>query len=108
MWVPKLLLPPIKIKIFGPKTAIFAPKYAFWAHMLVGCWLVVVARGLYLTRHLLLYSVIGQVWRFGSYIALLHLQPAPQVQPNVRPFSWQNAILACGKIVHTFIFIGVV
>ena len=29
MWVPKLLLPPAKIMIFGPKTAIFAPKYAF-------------------------------------------------------------------------------
>ena len=25
-WVPKVLLPPIKIRIFGPKTAIFAPK----------------------------------------------------------------------------------
>ena len=27
-WVPKLLLPPIKIRIFGPKAAIFAPKYS--------------------------------------------------------------------------------
>ena len=29
MWVPKLLLTPLKIKIFGPKTAKFGPKYAF-------------------------------------------------------------------------------
>ena len=29
MWVPELLLPPKMIKMFGPKTAIFAPKYAF-------------------------------------------------------------------------------
>ena len=28
MWVSKLLLPLLKIRIFGPKTAIFAPKYA--------------------------------------------------------------------------------
>ena len=33
--------------MFGPKTAIFARKYS----LLVG-WLVVVARGLYLARHL--------------------------------------------------------
>ena len=29
MWVPELLLPPKMIRMFGPKTAIFAPKYAF-------------------------------------------------------------------------------
>ena len=29
MWVPELLLPPKIIRMFGPKTAIFAPKYAF-------------------------------------------------------------------------------
>ena len=29
MWVPKLLLPPKIIRIYGPKTTIFAPKYAF-------------------------------------------------------------------------------
>ena len=60
MWVPKLLLPPVKIRIFGPKTAIYAPKYAFsgtykpagsFGALLVS-WLVVVARGLYLARHL--------------------------------------------------------
>ena len=46
-----------KNRMFGRKTAIFAPKYAFsstyrpLAH-LVPCWLVVVAHGLFLTRHL--------------------------------------------------------
>ena len=29
MWVPKLLFPPVKIGIFGPKTAKFCPIYAF-------------------------------------------------------------------------------
>ena len=29
IWVPELLLPPNIIRMFGPKTAIFAPKYAF-------------------------------------------------------------------------------
>ena len=29
MLVPRLLLPPEKIRIFGPKTAKFGPKYAF-------------------------------------------------------------------------------
>ena len=29
MWVPKLLLTPTKIRIFGPKTSKFGPKYAF-------------------------------------------------------------------------------
>ena len=29
IWVPKLLLPPVKIRIFGPKTAKFGPNYAF-------------------------------------------------------------------------------
>ena len=44
MWVQKLLLPPVRIRIFGLKTAKFGPKLAFliiWA-LLVG-WLVVVA-----------------------------------------------------------------
>ena len=53
MWAPKLLLLPVKIRIFGPKTAFFAPKYAFFGTylglaglfgaLLVG-WLVVVSR----------------------------------------------------------------
>ena len=29
IWVPKLLLTPLKIRIFGPKTVKFGPKYAF-------------------------------------------------------------------------------
>ena len=30
MLVSELLLPPTIFRMFGPKTAIFAPKYAFW------------------------------------------------------------------------------
>ena len=33
MWVPELLLPTNIIRMFGPKTAISAPKYAFLAHI---------------------------------------------------------------------------
>ena len=44
IWFPKLLLPPVKIRIFGP-------KYGSYGAPLVGC-LVVVVRGLYLARHL--------------------------------------------------------
>ena len=52
MWVPKLLPTPVKIRIFGPKTAIYAPKYAGSFGALLVSWLVVVTRGLYLARHL--------------------------------------------------------
>ena len=60
MWVQKLLLPPVKIRIFGPKWPFLPQNMLSWAHighaisfgaLLVG-WLVVVARGLYLARHL--------------------------------------------------------
>ena len=33
MLVPKLLLTPIKIRIFGPKTAKIGPKYAFLVNL---------------------------------------------------------------------------
>ena len=60
MWVPKLLLPPVKIRIFGQKRLNFAQNMLSWAHIglvdsfgaqLVACF-VVVSRGLYLARHL--------------------------------------------------------
>ena len=60
MWVPKLLLPPVKIRILGQKRLNFAQNMLSWAHiglagsfdvLLVG-WLVVVAHRLYLARHL--------------------------------------------------------
>ena len=57
MWVTKLLISQVKIRIFCPTTK-FGPKLAFLfilgqallAHLMA--WLVVVARGLYLARHL--------------------------------------------------------
>ena len=58
MWGTKLLISPVKIRIFCPKTSKFGLKFAFlpglagsFGALLVG-WLVVVARGLYLTRHI--------------------------------------------------------
>ena len=73
MWVPKLLLSRVKIRTFaqiGPNLARkrqFLPQNMLsWAHiglagsfdtLLVG-WLVVVVRGLYLTRHLFYQSFL--------------------------------------------------
>ena len=55
MWVTKLLISPVKKRIFCPKTTKFGPKLAFLVNLgqalLVGR-LVVVARGLFLARHL--------------------------------------------------------
>ena len=66
IWVPELLLPPKIIRMFGPKMAIFAQKIYFLWHiyallvcgvpLLVG-YLVVLASGLYLARHHLLYGI---------------------------------------------------
>ena len=61
LWVPKLLLSPVKIRILCPKTSKFARNRQFWSlgpslagsfgALLMG-WLGVVARRLYLARHL--------------------------------------------------------
>ena len=61
MWVTKHLIFPVEIRIFCPKTTKFGPKLAFLVNLgqamqaylmpVVGR-LVVVARGLYLARHL--------------------------------------------------------
>ena len=52
-WFSDMLLPPKMIRMFGPKTVIYAPKYALLGKLnpclLIWCpvgWLVVVARGL--------------------------------------------------------------
>ena len=66
MWVTKLLISPVKKKDFLPKNDQIWPKIGILGHfgpglagsfgaLLVG-WLVVVARGLYLARHLLTLS----------------------------------------------------
>ena len=49
MWVSELLLPPKIIRIFGPKTAIFAPKYAFLGTYRP-CWLIWCSVGRWLWR----------------------------------------------------------
>ena len=56
--VPKLLLTPLKIKIFGPKSAFLV----ILGQILVG-WLAVLARGLYLARHLFtLWDTLVTIW----------------------------------------------
>ena len=71
MWVTKLLISEVKKRIFCPKTTKFCPNFGIFGQfgpdhaglfgaLLVGR-LVVVARGLYLARHLFtLYIVLGQ------------------------------------------------
>ena len=62
MWVTKLLISPVRIRVFLPKNDQIWSKICIFGHLepgpagsfgapLVG-WLVVVARGLYLARHL--------------------------------------------------------
>ena len=58
MWAPKILLLPLKIRIFGPKTAIFCPKYAILV-------------------------ILGQILAF-----LAHFHPKNgQILPNISPFG---------------------
>ena len=63
MWVTKLLIFPVKKRIFCPKATKFSPKLALlsiagsFGALLLGR-LVVVARGLYLARHLFTLSFI--------------------------------------------------
>ena len=89
-WVPKLFLPPVKIRIFGPKWPFLPQNMLSWAHighaisfgaLLVG-WLVVVARGLYLARHLFtLYKLLFRITFCKWLLRATCLQ------------SWQIAIL---------------
>ena len=64
MWVTKLLISPGKKRIFCPKTTKigifgqFGPGHAGLFGALLGVWLGVVARGLYLARHLFTLSII--------------------------------------------------
>ena len=71
MWVPKLLLPPVKIRIFAQKRPYLAQNWHFWSIWARPCRLiqcpvvgrlVVVARGLYLARHLF------TLWDFSKHI----------------------------------------
>ena len=53
MWVTKLLISPVKKSIFCPKATKFGPKSAFLVNLdQVVVVVVVVARELYLARHL--------------------------------------------------------
>ena len=72
MWVTKLMISPVKKRIFCPKTTKFGPKLAFLVDMgqvmqvfSVPCWWVgwwLGPRGLYLARHLFtLYSCLMKI-----------------------------------------------
>ena len=68
-WEPKLLLPPVRIRIF-----------AGWCGALLVGWLVVVARGLYLARHLFTFSKnleYKKVLQSGSNITVVAVDQWP-------------------------------
>ena len=112
MLAPKLLLTPIKIRIFGPKTAKFGPKYAFLvilgqallAH-LVSCWWVGwwLWCGLYLARHLFtlsspsLFSLFFYYYRGGGgFIILLSL---------IRCFVHRTWGIGCSHFVEVILWL---
>ena len=80
MWVPKLLLNPIKIRIFCPKNDQIWPKIGIFGHFgpghaglfgaLLVSPLVVVARGLYLASHLFTLLVLIQIMEARDLTAL--------------------------------------
>ena len=82
MWVPKLLISPVIIRIFCPKTTKFGPNLAFlsiagsFGALLVG-WLVVVARAvsrktpiyfIYLTKYIYIFKVANKLALQGAAI----------------------------------------
>ena len=83
MWVTKLMISQVKKRIFCPKTTQFGPKLAFlsiagsFGALLVG-WLVVVARGLYLARHLFTLYSLGEeyVCRISGKNSIVHIVTA--------------------------------
>ena len=70
MWVTKLLISPVKKRIFCPKTTKFSPKLAFlsiagsFGALLVG-WLVVVARAV--SRKTPIYFIYRYHYQHASY-----------------------------------------
>ena len=76
MRVPKLLISPVKKRIFCSKTTKFSPKLAFlsivgsFGALLVG-WLKVVPHGLYLSRHLFTLLLTIQTRKMSLEVALL-------------------------------------
>ena len=86
MWVTKLLIFPVEIRIFCPKTTKFGPNWHFWSIWARPCRLiqcpvvgrlVVVARGLYLARHLFTLYIFSFSAHFakegGDVVADQHL-----------------------------------
>ena len=95
MWVTKLLISPVKNRIFCSKTTKFSPKLAFlsiagsFGALLVG-WLVVVARGLYLARHLF------TLW----VIEVSQHKEVHDVQPRKKTYNVHSVLLHLGRTAH--------
>ena len=92
MWVTKHLISPVKKRIFCPKTTKvgifgqFGPGHAGLFGALLAGRLVVVARGLYLARHLFtLYIILLKAWRLPTHLRTSILQ--------IKIFSCDNCIL---------------
>ena len=66
MWVTKLLISPVKKGFFAPKRPNLARNWIYcslFGALLVG-WLVVVARGLYIERHLFTLLLTVYLYRY--------------------------------------------
>ena len=81
-WVPKILLPPVEIRILGPKTAKFGPKYAFlvnevphwFSDMRVCPKICFLGHIQALPPHLVpCWLVVWWLWRAGCILQVRHL-----------------------------------
>ena len=95
MWVTKLLISPVKKRIFCPKTTKFGPNFGIFGQfgpgqagsfnaLLVGR-LVVVGRGLYLARHL--FTLICFLFHINYIYYFLSKSSQTIMQPQINPSS---------------------
>ena len=89
MLVPKLLLTPIKIRIFGPKTARFCPKYAL-CRLFEQCGLRTPRRNVQLVCGLEARSLRAQLEREEGLLPLP--EPAGQLERGLRRLLWRSLL----------------
>ena len=101
-WVPKLLISQVKIRIFAQKQPNVARNWHFWSFgpglagsfgaLLVG-WMVVVARGLYLARHL--FTLFDNCTSYDFLHIGRYLLPRPE---SVGQLRLERFCKSCNKI----------
>ena len=91
MWVTKLLISPVKKRIFCPKTTKFSPKLAIlsiagsFGALLVGR-LVVVARAV--SRKTPIYFILKRIKGPGHHLDLPHQLPLQRISLNPVAIAW--------------------